>query len=110
MLYGLKIQAIDATHHKKKLTADLHLSDAALRDIRVTMNDDCFNRAPGAERARHFPADPGLVGSTGNGDSRTPLFNQREPLRQPRTSPPYSENSTSAADATVAGGMGLSTS
>ncbi|KAI4821218.1 hypothetical protein KUCAC02_029160 [Chaenocephalus aceratus] len=67
------------------------------------MNEDCFNRAPGAERARHFPADPGLVGSTGNGDSRTPLFNQREPLRQPRTSPPYSENSTSAADATVVG-------
>ncbi|XP_029295787.1 polyadenylate-binding protein-interacting protein 1 [Cottoperca gobio] len=69
------------------------------------MNDDCFDRAPGAGRTRNFPADPGLASSTGVGDNRTTLFNQREPLRQPRTSPPFSDNNIGAADAMVGGDL-----
>ncbi|XP_030594159.1 polyadenylate-binding protein-interacting protein 1 [Archocentrus centrarchus] len=57
------------------------------------MNDN-FDRAPGAGRARSFPADSGLVTSAGDGDTMTPLFSQREPLRQPRTTPPFTDNST----------------
>ncbi|XP_022063464.1 polyadenylate-binding protein-interacting protein 1 [Acanthochromis polyacanthus] len=55
------------------------------------MNDN-FDRAPGAGRTRNLPADPGFGGGTGDADSKTTLFNQREPLRQPRTSPPFAEN------------------
>lgn len=58
------------------------------------MNEN-FDRAPGAGRSRNHPADPGLMGPTGDGDPKTTLFNQREPLRQPRTSPPFSENNIS---------------
>ncbi|XP_053180673.1 polyadenylate-binding protein-interacting protein 1 [Scomber japonicus] len=58
------------------------------------MNDN-FDRAPGAGRSRNHPADPGLLAASGDGDSKTTLFNQREPLRQPRTSPPFSENNIS---------------
>ncbi|XP_035514371.1 polyadenylate-binding protein-interacting protein 1 [Morone saxatilis] len=65
------------------------------------MNDN-FDRAPGAGRARNLPAEPGLV-VTGDGDTKTTLFNQREPLRQPRTSPPFAENNIGTAS-DVAGG------
>ncbi|KAM7415873.1 hypothetical protein PAMA_018099 [Pampus argenteus] len=58
------------------------------------MNEN-FDRAPGAGRTRNYPTDPGLLGSAGDGDTKTTLFNQREPLRQPRTSPPFNENNIS---------------
>uniref|UniRef100_A0AAQ5ZCJ1 Polyadenylate-binding protein-interacting protein 1 n=1 Tax=Amphiprion ocellaris TaxID=80972 RepID=A0AAQ5ZCJ1_AMPOC len=67
------------------------------------MNDN-FDRAPGAGRTRNLPADPGFVGGTGDADSKTTLFNQREPLRQPRTSPPFAENNVSSTTDMVAGG------
>lgn len=66
------------------------------------MNDN-FDRAPGAGRTRNLPADPGFVGGTGDVDSKTSLFNQREPLRQPRTSPPFAENNVSSTTDMVAG-------
>lgn len=66
------------------------------------MNDN-FDRAPGAGRTRNLPADPGYVGGTGDADSKTTLFNQREPLRQPRTSPPFAENNVSSTNDMVAG-------
>ncbi|KAM3610872.1 uncharacterized protein V6R79_009963 [Siganus canaliculatus] len=63
------------------------------------MNEN-FDRAPGAGRTRNFLADPGLA--SGDAETKTTIFNQREPLRQPRTSPPFSENNTStASDGTV---------
>ncbi|XP_029916379.1 polyadenylate-binding protein-interacting protein 1 isoform X2 [Myripristis murdjan] len=65
------------------------------------MNEN-FDRAPGAGRIRSHPASPGLSGA-GDGDSRATVFNQREPLRQPRTSPPLAENSISTAN-DLAGG------
>ncbi|XP_061585514.1 polyadenylate-binding protein-interacting protein 1 [Cololabis saira] len=52
------------------------------------MNDH-FDRAPGAGRARG--PGPGPGGPAGDEEPRRPLFNQREPLRQPKTSPPPSE-------------------
>ncbi|XP_070821350.1 polyadenylate-binding protein-interacting protein 1 [Chaetodon trifascialis] len=58
------------------------------------MNEN-FDRTPGAGRTRTLPADPGLVGSDVDGVTKTALFNQREPLRQPRTSPPFAENNSS---------------
>lgn len=61
------------------------------------MNEN-FDRAPGAGRARGFPADSGLVTNAVDGDAKAPLFNQREPLRQPRTNPPFTENNTGALD------------
>lgn len=41
------------------------------------------------------PTSPGLTGA-GDGDTKTSLFSQREPLRQPKTSPPLTlvENNT----------------
>ncbi|XP_070690244.1 polyadenylate-binding protein-interacting protein 1 [Pempheris klunzingeri] len=60
------------------------------------MNEN-FDRAPGAGRTRNLPADHGMGGAAGDGETKTTLFNQREPLRQPRTSPPYGENNISAA-------------
>ncbi|XP_029999897.1 polyadenylate-binding protein-interacting protein 1 [Sphaeramia orbicularis] len=66
------------------------------------MNDH-FDRAPGAGRARHHPADPGFMGDSGDGDAKPSLFNQREPLRQPRTSPPFSENNISPSGDMVSG-------
>lgn len=59
-------------------------------DKPVVMNQN-FDRAPG-----------GTFG--GQGDAITTLFNQREPLRQPRTTPPFSDNSTPPNDAGVEGG------
>ncbi|KAF7659150.1 hypothetical protein LDENG_00002440 [Lucifuga dentata] len=50
-----------------------------------------FDRAPGAEKSRTHPAGPGFMGSW-DGDTSPTFFNQREPLRQPRTSPPLAEN------------------
>ncbi|KAK5605586.1 hypothetical protein CRENBAI_009705 [Crenichthys baileyi] len=57
------------------------------------MNDK-FDRAPGAGRTRGAPADPRLPVNVGGSDAETSLFNQREPLRQPRTVPPFPEIST----------------
>ncbi|XP_020499580.1 polyadenylate-binding protein-interacting protein 1 [Labrus bergylta] len=57
------------------------------------MNDH-FDRAPGAGRSRNLPGDPGFVGTAVDGETKTMLFNQREPLRQPRTCPPFAENNT----------------
>ncbi|XP_070760507.1 polyadenylate-binding protein-interacting protein 1 [Enoplosus armatus] len=60
--------------------------------------DENFDRAPGAGRTRNLLADPGLVGNAADGDTKTTVFNQREPLRQPRTSPPFAENNISPAN------------
>ncbi|XP_059193824.1 polyadenylate-binding protein-interacting protein 1 [Centropristis striata] len=65
--------------------------------------NESFDRAPGAERTRSLPADPGLAGAAGDGDSKTTLFNQREPLRQPRTLPPFAENNMNTTNAMAAG-------
>lgn len=66
------------------------------------MNEN-FDRAPGAGRARNLPADHGLLGAAGNGDPKMTLLNQREPLRQPRTSPPFAENNVSASGDCIGG-------
>lgn len=56
------------------------------------MNDP-FDRAPGAGRSRTNAAEYAFHGTTAaDVDPRPSLFNQREPLRQPRTSPPFSES------------------
>uniref|UniRef100_UPI003AAABF98 polyadenylate-binding protein-interacting protein 1 n=1 Tax=Centroberyx gerrardi TaxID=166262 RepID=UPI003AAABF98 len=65
------------------------------------MNEN-FDRAPGAGRARTHPTSPGLS-SPGDGDTKTSLFNQREPLRQPRTSPPLAENNISTTNDLASG-------
>ncbi|KAM9464718.1 polyadenylate-binding protein-interacting protein 1-like isoform 2-T2 [Salvelinus alpinus] len=58
-----------------------------------------FDRAPGAGRARIKPRSPGLA-DVGDGDGdATSVFNQREPLRQPRTSPPLTENNPNNSEA-----------
>ncbi|KAM6965732.1 polyadenylate-binding protein-interacting protein 1 [Aplochiton taeniatus] len=62
--------------------------------------NDRFDRAPGAGRARIQHSVPGLSGE-GDGDAK--VFNQREPLRQPRTSPPLVENHTSPSNEAVHG-------
>ncbi|XP_041856288.1 polyadenylate-binding protein-interacting protein 1 [Melanotaenia boesemani] len=59
-----------------------------------------FDRAPGAGRARNFSAEPGFLGNAEESDSSSKFFNQREPLRQPRTSQPFAESNTG----TVVGG------
>ena len=76
-------------------------------DKPVVMNEN-FDRTPGAGRSRNLPADPGLMGPAGDGDTKTAIFNQREPLRQPRTSPPLAENNVS--NDVAGGGRELSTS
>ncbi|XP_036386053.1 polyadenylate-binding protein-interacting protein 1-like [Megalops cyprinoides] len=67
-----------------------------------------FDRAPGAGRNRLKPNSPGLgeqdsgrLAEAGEGDAKASFFNQREPLRQPRTSPPLveSNNLSGAGDA-----------
>lgn len=65
--------------------------------------NESFDRAPGSGRSRNLPTDPGLPDIVGDGDTKTQLFNQREPLRQPRTSPPFAENNMSATNAIAAG-------
>ncbi|XP_031711975.1 polyadenylate-binding protein-interacting protein 1 [Anarrhichthys ocellatus] len=62
--------------------------------------DESFDRAPGAGRTRNVLADPN---NTAGGDTKGTLFNQREPLRQPRTSPPFGESNISTAGV-MAGG------
>ncbi|KAK0138235.1 Polyadenylate-binding protein-interacting protein 1 [Merluccius polli] len=66
------------------------------------MNDH-FDRAPGAGRARLPPASPGLAAAGGAGPGPGPgpgpggdayFFGQREPLRQPKTSPPLADHHT----------------
>lgn len=68
------------------------------------MNED-FDRAPGAGRTRnHVPADRGFAAlNAGDGDAKSSLFNQMEPLRQPRTSPPFVESSGGGASSVLAG-------
>ncbi|KAE8291916.1 Polyadenylate-binding protein-interacting protein 1 [Larimichthys crocea] len=66
------------------------------------MNDN-FDRAPGAGRYRNLPGDSWLMAVAGDGDAQTAIFNQREPLRQPRTSPPFAENNISTASDVSAG-------
>lgn len=62
------------------------------------MNDP-FDRAPGAGRSRINPGEFVLpAAAAAEEDHSPPLFNQREPLRQPRTSPPFLENNVSAND------------
>ncbi|XP_041753174.1 polyadenylate-binding protein-interacting protein 1 [Coregonus clupeaformis] len=51
-----------------------------------------FDRTPGAGRVRIKPRRPGLADV---GDS-TSVFNESEPLRQPRTSPPLTENTNTS--------------
>lgn len=51
-----------------------------------TMNDS-FDRAPGAGRTRIPSSEPGRMGVSPAGDTTTSVFNHREPLRQPRTTP-----------------------
>ncbi|XP_017267731.1 polyadenylate-binding protein-interacting protein 1 [Kryptolebias marmoratus] len=71
------------------------------------MNEN-FDRAPGAGRTRNpIPADPGFgVVNTGDSDTKSTLFNQREPLRQPRTSPPFGESNIASGAGSVPGGGG----
>ncbi|XP_066510041.1 polyadenylate-binding protein-interacting protein 1-like isoform X1 [Hoplias malabaricus] len=58
--------------------------------------EESFDRAPGAGRVRgHGDTHSGPKADTYPGAS---VFKQREPLRQPRTSPPTTENSTSSAE------------
>ncbi|KAJ8401563.1 hypothetical protein AAFF_G00378800 [Aldrovandia affinis] len=62
---------------------------------------DNFDRAPGA-RSRVNLNSPSRRGQVSGplleaGDAETSVFNQREPLRQPRTSPPILEDSLRAA-------------
>ncbi|XP_036383095.1 polyadenylate-binding protein-interacting protein 1 [Megalops cyprinoides] len=62
---------------------------------------DYFDRAPGAGRVRLSSDSPGLAepvsGRLQEGDANVPVLNQREPLRQPRTSPPVVEDSLGGA-------------
>lgn len=65
------------------------------------MNEN-FDRAPGAGRARNVPGEPGLASPGGSTDAKN-LLNQREPLRQPRTSPPFAENNINAVNDAAGG-------
>lgn len=56
------------------------------------MNEN-FNRAPGAGRIRSPTADTGFVGTAGDPNTSTAFYNQTvSPLRQPRTSPSFTES------------------
>lgn len=67
------------------------------------MNEN-FDRAPGAGRTRNPPSDQGPAGTAGDGDTKATLFNQREPLRQPRTFPPFADSNAAAANDNMGGG------
>ncbi|XP_077376882.1 polyadenylate-binding protein-interacting protein 1 isoform X1 [Festucalex cinctus] len=70
------------------------------------MNEN-FNRAPGAGRSRNLPADATLPSTGWDSDSRVTFFNQREPLRQPRTYPaPGDSHISTATENGAAGGGG----
>ncbi|XP_035245892.1 polyadenylate-binding protein-interacting protein 1-like [Anguilla anguilla] len=63
---------------------------------------DNFDRAPGAGRNRLKANSPGLgeqdggrLPEPGDGDAKVTFFNHREPLRQPRTSPPLADSNSS---------------
>lgn len=86
-------------------------SDAVLRvkTDKPAVMDENFDRAPGAGRTRNVPVNPGLMGTAGDIETKTALFSQREPLRQPRTVPPYAENNISTATDMGAGGREMST-
>ncbi|XP_028314429.1 polyadenylate-binding protein-interacting protein 1 [Gouania willdenowi] len=58
--------------------------------------NNSFDRAPGAGRNRDIYTNPGLMASGGVADSNTSLFHQREPLRQPRTVPPYMDSNAAS--------------
>lgn len=57
-----------------------------------------FDRAPGAGRIRNIPADTEVVGAQADVDDKTNFFIQREPLRQPRTAPPFADNVNSVSN------------
>ncbi|KAM4745716.1 polyadenylate-binding protein-interacting protein 1 [Anableps anableps] len=59
------------------------------------MNEN-FDRAPGAGRTRGAPVDPAMAVNARDGDAKALVFNQREPLRQPRSVPPFPESSANA--------------
>uniref|UniRef100_A0A3B5LK20 Polyadenylate-binding protein-interacting protein 1 n=1 Tax=Xiphophorus couchianus TaxID=32473 RepID=A0A3B5LK20_9TELE len=61
------------------------------------MNEN-FDRAPGAGRTRGAPADPALAVNARDGDAKASVLNQREPLRQPRSVPPFPESSINATE------------
>uniref|UniRef100_A0A3P9NZ08 Polyadenylate-binding protein-interacting protein 1 n=1 Tax=Poecilia reticulata TaxID=8081 RepID=A0A3P9NZ08_POERE len=61
------------------------------------MNEN-FDRAPGAGRSRGAPADPALAVNARDGDAKASVLNQREPLRQPRSVPPFPETSINATE------------
>ncbi|XP_075994722.1 polyadenylate-binding protein-interacting protein 1 isoform X2 [Genypterus blacodes] len=65
------------------------------------MNDK-FDRAPGAEKSRAYAGAPGFA-SGWDEDPTSRLFNQREPLRQPRTSPPFTDLNSSPTGDSAAG-------
>lgn len=69
--------------------------------------DENFDRAPGAGRTRNPLADSGYMVSAGDTETKTALFNQREPLRQPRTAPAFTDNNSSTANDIGAGGREL---
>ncbi|XP_053726519.1 polyadenylate-binding protein-interacting protein 1 [Synchiropus splendidus] len=54
------------------------------------MGDD-FNSAPGAVGARYYPGGERLDEAVGETDAK--IFIQRQPLRQPKSSPPLMDNS-----------------
>lgn len=67
------------------------------------MNDP-FDRAPGAGRSRINPGEHGFPGTAAAEEGARPmLFIQREPLRQPRTSPPFLESNIGANSDPVTG-------
>lgn len=68
--------------------------------------DDHFDRAPGAGRSKNIATEPGLVGSAAGIETKSALFNQREPLRQPRTAPPFADNNITAVNDMGTGGRG----
>ncbi|XP_037114986.1 polyadenylate-binding protein-interacting protein 1 [Syngnathus acus] len=68
------------------------------------MNEN-FNRAPGAGRSRNLPADAALQSSGWDSDSRLTIFNQREPLRQPRSYPAPGDCNVSTATENGAAGV-----
>uniref|UniRef100_A0A1A8KQY6 Polyadenylate-binding protein-interacting protein 1 n=2 Tax=Nothobranchius kuhntae TaxID=321403 RepID=A0A1A8KQY6_NOTKU len=67
------------------------------------MNGNNFDRAPGAGRTRNAPSDRGFVSNTGDEDTANKMFSPREPLRQPRTTPPLVENNGASASSSSAG-------
>lgn len=96
----------NGTHGVRRGRRLFFYSDAVLR-LKTAVMDDNFDRAPGAGRSRNVPTEPGLMGTAGEIETKTALFNQREPLRQPRTAPPFTDNNISTANDIGTGGRRL---